>query len=296
MTTPARSVVLAFPPVNHTPRRCGAIALGAVAAVVVGVLGVGVSGAGPVSAGMDPPSTLEGEPDTSVPVTSEPTSTEPASTTTTTTTTTTVPLPVPGGAIQPPAGGDGLPDGARGNPDQATDTFPPPPTTTTTTTLPPDPTRLPEETGSGRRVVYSKSRQRVWLIEADESIARTYPVSGRLTWNQPTPNNPANTFEPAMRYYADPPAFYRVTSRSGSTCNIKRPYICWRYMIRFTKGPEGDNIGLHQIPINTRTGAPVQTLAQLGQALSSGCVRQSPEDAAFVWNWAWEHTKVVVVA
>ncbi len=178
----------------------------------------------------------------------------------------------------------------RGTQAQVTDTVPPPPTTTT---LPP--TALPSGSGEGRRVVYSKSRQRVWTVESDGTVSNTYAVSGRKTWNQPTPNNPANNYEPAMRYYDDPPAFYRVSSRSANTCNIKKPYLCWRYMVRFTKGPDGDNIGFHEIPIDTRTGRAVQDLSQLGSALSNGCVRQAPVQARYMWDWAPVGTKVVVL-
>jgi hypothetical protein len=164
---------------------------------------------------------------------------------------------------------------SRGSQAQVTDTVPPPPTTTTTT-LPPA-TALPANSGTGRRAVYSKSRQRVWTVEADGRVSRTYLVSGRLTWDQPLPGT------------------YSVFSRSSYTCNIKRQYICWQYMVRFTKGPEGDNIGFHQIPVDTRTGQPVQSLSQLGTALSGGCVRQAPSDALHMWNWAPVGTKVVVL-
>ena len=209
----------------------------------------------------------------------------PTSSTTTpppSTTTTTVPLLVADLPTQTPS---------RGSSAQVTDTVPPP---STTTTLPP--TALPTGSGEGRRVVYSKSRQRVWTVESDGRVSATYAVSGRKTWNQPTPNNPANTFEPEFRYYSNPPAFYRVASRSANTCNIKKPYLCWRYMVRFTKGDEGDNIGFHEIPVDTRTGRPVQDLSQLGTALSNGCVRQAPVNAKYMWDWAWIGTKVVVLA
>lgn len=178
------------------------------------------------------------------------------------------------------------------------DTLPPPPTTTTTTI--PDPcasTALPANSGEGRRAVYWKRCQRVWLVEADGSVAKTHRVSGRLTWNQPTPNNPNNPVEPAFAFYntSNVPAFYRVASRSAFTCNIKNPAICWRFMVRFTKGgDEGDNIGFHEIP--KKNGVPVQSISQLGQPLSGGCIRQAPADAEYVWNWAWQHTKVVVLA
>ena len=223
--------------------------------------------------------------------TTTPSSTTPDTTTTTssTTTSTTTTLPEPGAVIMPPPEG-GLPGDARFGDYQATPTLPPP--TSTTTTLP-DLTILPDNSGTGRRVVYSKSRQRVWLVNENGTVERTHLVSGRLTWNQPTPNNLANEREPEFRYYADPPAFYRVASRSAYTCNIKNPAICWRYMVRFTKGPEGDNIGLHEIP--NKNGRPVQTESQLGIPLSGGCIRQATPDAQFVWDWAWMGTKVVVL-
>ncbi len=136
---------------------------------------------------------------------------------------------------------------------------------------------LPTDSGTGRRVVYSKSRQRVWTVEADGRVSKTHLVSGRLTWNQPTPGT------------------YNVFSRSRYTCNIKNPAICWRYMVRFAKGPGGDNIGFHEIPTNTRTGAKLQSESQLGQARSGGCVRQRTSDAQYIWAWAPIGTTVVVL-
>ena len=84
-------------------------------------------------------------------------------------------------------------------------------------------------------------------------------------------------------------------SRSGYTCNIKNPAICWRYMVRFAKGGQGDNIGFHEIPTNTDTGYKVQSIWQLGTPLSGGCVRQSTPDAQYIWGWAPVGTKVVVL-
>jgi lipoprotein-anchoring transpeptidase ErfK/SrfK len=189
---------------------------------------------------------------------------EDVDTTTTTeapTTTTIVPL-----VIEPP----GVPP-RRGTQLQVTPTVPPPPTTTT---LPP--TALPANSGSGRRVVYSKPRQRVWTVEDDGTVSKTHLVSGRLTWNQPTPGT------------------YSVFSKSMYTCNIKNPAICWRYMVRFAKGgDEGDNIGFHEIP--KKNGVPVQSVSQLGTPLSGGCVRQATSDAIYIWNWTPVGTKVVVL-
>lgn len=144
--------------------------------------------------------------------------------------------------------------------------------------LPPLPLHvMPPHAETGRRVVYSKTNQWVWTVEADGSISMAQPVSGRRTWNQPLPG------------------IYRVFSRSAHTCNITNRHICMRWMVRFTVGPSGDNIGFHEIPHNTQTGRFLQTEAQLGQARSDGCVRMSTAASQFMWNWAPVGTKVVVL-
>jgi len=161
----------------------------------------------------------------------------------------------------------------RGTPVQLVTTLPAPTTTTTTAPPKPNPYAVPANTGTGRRVVYSKSRMRLWLVEADGSVTRTYLVSGRL--NQPALGT------------------HKVFSRSTYTCNIDHPNVCMRWMVRFAKGLQGDNIGFHEIP--RKDGVPIQSNSQLGQALSSGCVRQSTEDAMFMWGWAGIGTTVVVI-
>ena len=117
---------------------------------------------------------------------------------------------------------------------QLTPTLPAP--TTTTTMAPPTTvpigliTEIPANSGSGRRVIYAKRAQRVWQVNADETVARTYRVSGRM--DQPNPGD------------------YRVWSRSTFTCSIGNSNTCMRFMVRFAHGPEGDNIGFHEIPRN----------------------------------------------
>ncbi len=179
-----------------------------------------------------------------------------------------------------PASGDPLKNGSRPGTTVQTKTPPPPPTTTTTTTLPPPPPTvpswvLPTNSGSGRRAVYSKSRQRVWAVDSDGTVLKTHLVSGRLKWCDPRVGE------------------YRVFSRSRYTNNIQNPAIKWGYMVRFTKGCNGDNIGFHEIP--KKYGVPVQSIWQLGTPLSAGCVRQGYDDAIWMWNWAWIGTKVVVL-
>jgi hypothetical protein len=245
--------------------------LGATAVVVaVSMIGAAVSMSLPASADgrigvVDPSSTTAT------------TTTTTTSTTTTTTTTTTTSTTVPG-LIEGPLVANQQSKRASVQLQLVTPPSPPTTTTTTTTTLPPL-DLLPANSGTGRRVVYSKTNQWVWTVEANGVISKSHPVSGRRTWNQPEPGT------------------YEVFSRSLNTCNINKPYLCWRYMVRFTTGPEKDNIGFHEIPLDTRYNPPrpVQTEAELGTALSNGCVRQATPDALHIWNWAPLRTKVVVL-
>lgn len=131
---------------------------------------------------------------------------------------------------------------------------------------------LPPQSGEGRRVVYSINGQRVWLVESDERVSRTYLVSGRL--DRPGPGS------------------YEVYSKSPTATSYTYTEQM-QYMIRFAQG-ERAAIGFHDIPV-LDDGTPVQTEAQLGQPLSAGCVRQAEQDAAFLWDWAELGTTVVVV-
>ncbi len=137
-----------------------------------------------------------------------------------------------------------------------------------------DPFLLPANSGSGRRVVYSKSQQTVWAIDDNEVVIKSHRVSGRQDPLHPSPG------------------VYRVWSRSRYTFAINNPSITWEYMVRFATGGNGGNIGFHDIPY--QYGSPVQSIAQLGQALSGGCVRQAVDDAIWMWNWADIGTVVVV--
>jgi lipoprotein-anchoring transpeptidase ErfK/SrfK len=139
---------------------------------------------------------------------------------------------------------------------------------------PPSPFDPPIDGGSGRRVVYSKSQQTVWAYDENNTIIKMHRVSGRQDPRDPLPGT------------------YRVWSRSLRTFSINNPTITWNYMVRFAKGDRDGNIGFHDIPY--QYGRPVQTIDQLGQALSGGCVRQATEDAIWMWNWAQIGTVVVV--
>lgn len=137
----------------------------------------------------------------------------------------------------------------------------------------PDPNPLPADSGTGKRAVYSISQQFVWAVEADGTLAHSFLVSGRL--DMPRPGT------------------YRVFSRSEFTCSRSNWNECMRWMVRFTKSSDGDNIGFHEIPRDK--GVPMQGEDQLGQPISSGCLRESTSDAWFMWLWAPIGTTVVVL-
>ena len=128
---------------------------------------------------------------------------------------------------------------------------------------------LPANSGAGRRIVYSNSGQRVWLVNEDNSIHRSYLVSGRR--GVPRPGT------------------YSVFSKSRYSSSGS---VRMEYMTRFARGSRLA-IGFHSIPVDRR-GRPIQSTSQLGTFRSHGCVRQSVPDAAYLWDWAPVGTKVVV--
>ena len=135
---------------------------------------------------------------------------------------------------------------------------------------------LPADSGEGRRVVFSESRQRVWLVGDDGEVQRTYLVSGSVEDNLD-------------------PGTYDVYSRSADATGIDGSSM--RLFVRFTRGPSGAAIGFHDIPTDPDDGdAPVQTAAELGTPKSHGCIRQKAVDAAALWEFADDGTTVVVTA
>ena len=139
-----------------------------------------------------------------------------------------------------------------------------------------DAPELPEDAGqgTGKRVVYERSSQRVWAIDDDEQIVRSYLVSG-------------------SRYRNEVPGWHSVYSRSESA-------LGWDlqadlpYMIRYTQTERG-HIGFHAIPSWRESGEMLQTIEELGQRLSGGCTRQALQDAEFLWTFAEVGTKVLVL-
>lgn len=128
--------------------------------------------------------------------------------------------------------------------------------------------------GSGKRVVYERASQRVWAIDDEERIVRSYLVSG-------------------SQYRNEVAGVHSVYSKSemalGWNLTADLPY-----MIRYTETERG-HIGFHAIPYWKDSGEHLQTEDELGQKLSGGCQRQAYLDAQFLWQFADVGTKVHVL-
>lgn len=175
--------------------------------------------------------------------------------------------PATGQALPPPVGPGEPPPPDQPPPDQ------PPAEEPTPQPARPEFPALPADSGSGRRVVYSVSQQRVWLVEQDEVVSASWLVSGR----QGIPR----------------PGTYSVFSRSRwSSASGGR--VRMEFMVRFVR-PKGRGlaIGFHAIPVDRR-GRQIQSEEELGQPRSKGCVRQRRADAEHLWNWAPNDTTVRV--
>lgn len=169
------------------------------------------------------------------------------------------------------AGAADAPTTASTEPTTTTSTLPP----TTTTTRPAVNWELPpapESSGTGRRIVYCNSCQRVWLMEDDLYASASWPVSGRR--------------------YTPAPGTYQVFRKLENGWAKSDPSLRLPWFVGFTYGRTTD-IGFHGIPIR-RGGGPIQSDAQLGTPLSSGCIRMNQLAAKVLYDWAPMGTTVVV--
>lgn len=135
-------------------------------------------------------------------------------------------------------------------------------------------TVLPADSGSGRRIVFDQSDQRVWLVDADDTVARTYLVSG-------------------SRFDNLQPGSYQVQSRTRHATAFDASGSM-EYFVRFATG-FSEPIGFHSVPVDN-AGVLEQSKAQLGTPLSAGCVRQWKPDAIALWDFAPVGTPVTVTA
>jgi hypothetical protein len=123
------------------------------------------------------------------------------------------------------------------------------------------------QVGEGKRIIYSNSEQRVWLIDDDEQLVDTYAVSGRR----------------GIPHIGT----YKVYSKS---VNAWAPYggITMKHMVRFVRPRTWGNewaYGFHSIP-RYPGGIPMQSESELGTFRSGGCVRQADDKARALYAWA----------
>jgi hypothetical protein len=138
----------------------------------------------------------------------------------------------------------------------------------------PDAPPLPPDTGTGKRVVYSRSGQRVWAVDKNNRVIRSWLVSG-------------------SKYNNEVPGVHEVYSRSEvSTAWNGKAFL--PHMIRWLKTDIGA-IGFHAIPRHVADGSRYMKDSELGTRLSGGCQRQADADANFMWDFAQVGTKVVVL-
>ncbi len=132
---------------------------------------------------------------------------------------------------------------------------------------------LPDNSGSGRRVVYDRAGQRAWAVGGEGEIIRSWLVTG-------------------SQYSNEMPGTHTVYSRSEmSTAWNGQAWL--PQMIRYQRTQIG-HIGFHAIPLHVDDNSPYQGTEELGSRLSGGCQRQHNLDAAFMWAFADVGTTVVV--
>ena len=114
----------------------------------------------------------------------------------------------------------------------------------------------------------------LWVVEADGTVSRDYPVTGRPGWPRA--------------------GSYHVFSKSAAAVS-PRYGVTFDWMVSFAHGHTLP-IGFHSIPRWIGSGKPIQSQSSLGAPIGlGGCVRQRPVDAHGLFSWAQVGTTVVVL-
>ncbi|GGY74773.1 hypothetical protein [Streptomyces nitrosporeus] len=127
-----------------------------------------------------------------------------------------------------------------------------------------DPLAVPEDSGSGERVVYALADRRVWLVDGREKSLRTFTV-------MPSAVSPA-------------PGAYQVTSRSGSITGSDGVPI--EHVVRFAS-VDGVSVGF--------SAAQDGSMESPDPTKKTGGVRMKVADGNAVWTFATVGVPVVVV-
>ncbi|WP_018382511.1 hypothetical protein [Wenjunlia vitaminophila] len=127
-----------------------------------------------------------------------------------------------------------------------------------------EPTVVPPRSGHGKRVVYSVSAQRVWLVRPDGGLLRTFTVTPGAV--QPVPGH------------------YQVRSRTGRATGSDGVPV--EHVVRFSDA-DGTPIGF---------SATVDEDARPGTSgVGGGAIREGRADGEAMWRFAVIDVPVVVV-
>ena len=113
-------------------------------------------------------------------------------------------------------------------------------------------------------------------VVLDEQLTYVYNARRRLIATIPSSTGLSDT---------TPPGVFKVFSKSAQTFYIPNPSERMRWMVRFTKGRQGGNIGFHGIPYVVKGSKEVPFPTPLGEKPSShGCVRLANQDAEWLFR------------
>ncbi|MFI9625345.1 hypothetical protein [Streptomyces sp. NPDC052042] len=148
----------------------------------------------------------------------------------------------------------------------------PKPKASTTATAPAKPEKKketppapPAESGTGKRTVYALADRRVWLVDENEKVLRTFEVV-------PSALSPA-------------PGTYQVTSRREDPTKGSDGVMI-EHVVRFAV-VDGLTVGF--------SAAVDGSMESPDPSLKTGGVRMSRADGDALWKFAWTRTSVVVV-
>ena len=115
-------------------------------------------------------------------------------------------------------------------------------------------------------VVVSLSEQRAFVYSRSRRLITSLPVSTGLFGSTPTGS-------------------FRVFSKSAQAYYTPAPNERMKWMVRFTKGRGGDNIGFHGIPYKVTAAGDIPFHTPVGEAPSShGCIRMRVRDARWLFD------------
>lgn len=145
---------------------------------------------------------------------------------------------------------------------------------TTTTTRPAvSPFGPPPDANVGKRIVYCNSCQTAWLVDETNYVVWSFKVSGHR--GMPAPGT------------------YHVFRKLEMGRSLHNPSLRLPFFVGFAWGRTTD-IGFHGIPLRP-DNSQIEADSQLGQPLSSGCVRVAQPVAKTLYDFAPIGTTVVVL-